>query len=400
MNMAQAPSSALPSTSSPGAILGLVRSGAASSRADIARLVGISASTAATRVDELIRHGYLRAAGAGDSQGGRRPQRVEVSPESGVVGAADLGTNHASLAIFDMAGTLLDERHLDMTIADGPRSILAWVLAQLQEMTASQKGDAGIRGLALALPGPVDAGTGLLVSPSRMPGWNGVDAGAIMTELAGVPTLVDNDANLMTLGEHSLVTSRVDHMVFVKAGSGIGCGVIAAGKLHRGSHGMAGDISHVSVAGAPNVLCSCGRYDCLDVVASGAAIVTGLRAAGVDVEDTAHVLRLANDAHPLATRMLRDAGTRTGNVLATIVNFFNPEQLVLGGNLSQAEAFVAGVRSAIYTQCLPMATDHLEIVVSRAGKLGGVRGAAQLILDHLFDGDVVDQVVRGKSPVA
>jgi predicted NBD/HSP70 family sugar kinase len=367
------------STATAGAILRLVRSGVATSRAEIARAAGISPSTAAARVDELIALGVLRAAGSGESQGGRPPQRVEIAPGSGVVGTADLGTNHASLAVFDMAGALLAERHGEIAIADGPDAILARVLAQLRDLAGEQE----MRGIAIALPGPVST-SGQLVSPSRMPGWNGVDVAARMTGLAGIPALADNDANLMTLGEHGTVPAA-EQLVFVKAGSGIGCGVIAGGRLHRGSHGMAGDISHVSVPDAGGVLCSCGRYDCLDAVASGAAIVTALRAAGVEVEDTAHVIRLAQDAHPLATRTLREAGTRTGNVLATIVNFFNPELLVLGGNLSQAEAFVAGVRSAIYTQCLPMVTDHLEIAVTRAGTLAGVRGAARLILDHLFD---------------
>jgi len=391
--MAQSPAAPLQSPSSPGAILRLVRSGAATSRAEVARVAGISASTAAARVDDLVRLGYLREAGTGESRGGRKPQLLEISPKSGAVGGVDLGTNHASFGLFDMGGTLLSERHLDMTIADGPDSVLRWVLDQLRDLAAEQPEPPTLRGIAVALPGPVDSRTGLLVSPSRMPGWNGVDVAALLGRLAGVPALVDNDANLMSLGEYSLAEAPVQHLVFVKAGSGIGCGVIAGGRLHHGSHGMAGDISHVSVPDAPHVLCGCGRYDCLDVIASGAAIVANLREAGVEVEDTAAVLHLAQDAHPLTTRMLRDAGMRTGNVLATIVNFFNPDQLVLGGNLSQAEAFVAGVRSAIYTQCLPMATDHLEIVVSRAGKLGGVRGAAQLVLDHLFDTEVVAQFV-------
>ncbi|HEY4267155.1 MAG TPA: ROK family transcriptional regulator [Galbitalea sp.] len=391
--MTTSPAAPLPSPSSQGVILRLVRSGAATSRAEVARIAGISASTAAARVDELVRLGYLREAGTGESRGGRKPQLLEISPSSGVVGGVDLGTNHASFGLFDMSGTLLSERHLDMSIADGPDSVLRWVLAQLHELAAAQPESPTLRGIAVALPGPVNSQTGLLISPSRMPGWNGVDVAAVLGGLSGVPTLVDNDANLMSLGEYSLAETPVQHLVFVKAGSGIGCGVIAGGRLHHGSHGMAGDISHVSVPDAPHVLCGCGRYDCLDVIASGAAIVANLREAGVEVEDTDAVLHLAQDAHPLTTRMLRDAGMRTGNVLATIVNFFNPDQLVLGGNLSQAEAFVAGVRSAIYTQCLPMATDHLEIVVSRAGKLGGVRGAAQLILDHLFDTEVVSQFV-------
>jgi predicted NBD/HSP70 family sugar kinase len=115
---------------------------------------------------------------------------------------------------------------------------------------------------------------------------------------------------------------------------------------------------------------------CLDAVASGAAIVEGLRSAGVELADTVELLQFAHDAHPLATRMLREAAIRTGNVLATIVNFFNPDAVVLGGNMSRSEAFVAGLRSAIYSMCLPMATDQLDIAVSAAGRLGGVQGAA------------------------
>ena len=371
------------SAASAAALLRLVRDGAANSRAELARMAGISPSTAATRVEELLRLGLLRDVGAGRSRGGRRPQHLEYMPAPGVVGVADLGASHASLAVFDLLGTLVAEREDPIAIADGPDAVLQIVLGRLRELA----GDAALRGIALSLPGPVDATQRRMVSPSRMPGWNGVDVAARMSELAGVPALADNDANLMAVGE-AAAAPGIEHLVFVKAGSGIGCGVIADGRLHRGAHGMAGDISHVSVPDAGHVLCSCGRYDCLDAVASGAAIVGALRDAGLVVEDMTTVLRLANDADPLVTRMLREAGTRTGNVLATIVNFFNPAVLALGGHLSQAEAFVAGVRSAIYTQCLPMATDHLEIVVTRAGRLGGAHGAARRILDELFEQDM------------
>lgn len=394
--MSRRPSAALPANpSSHGGILDLVRSGAASSRADVARRSGLSASTAAARIEELIAHGYLREAGQGKSQGGRRPRKLEVCPGEGVVAAVDLGTHHASFGLFDMGGNLVAERHRDVDIATGPRSVLRWVLDQSQDMVAlDSSAHQSLRGIALGLPGPVDSLTGLLVSPSRMPGWNGIDAAALLSELSGVPVHVDNDANLMTLGEYVSMGDDPQYVVFMKAGSSIGCGVISAGSLHHGHHGMAGDISHVAVADAPPVVCSCGRIGCLDAVAGGAAIIDALQAAGVDVADTGELLALANDAHPLATRLLREAGTRTGGVLATIVNFFNPQRLVLGGKLSQAEAFVAGVRSAIYTQCLPMATDQLEIVVSRTGQLGGVLGAGRAMLDHLFDPNVVNQTIQ------
>jgi predicted NBD/HSP70 family sugar kinase len=106
------------------------------------------------------------------------------------------------------------------------------------------------------------------------------------------------------------------------------------------------------------------------------------------------VLALARDAHPRATLMLREAGLRTGSVLATIMNFFNPQRLVLGGILGEAEAFVAGVRSAIYSDCLPMITDQLDIAVSVAKDQAGIRGAGRLILDELFEPSRVNLVVR------
>ena len=370
---------------SAGAMLGLIRSGQARSRAEIARVTGLSPTTVAQRVDVLIDAGYVREAGMGVSQGGRRPRALEVDATTGVVCAIDLGSQHATFGLLDLSGRLIATRRERIDIADGVEPILAWMVGVADALVA-EHAEPGqrLRGYGIGVPGPVDSRTRTLVSPSRMPGWNGVDVAAAVTDLTGLPTVVDNDANLMALGEHGLDRSVAD-LVFVKVGSSIGCGVIASGSLHHGHHGMAGDISHVTVPDAPSVLCSCGRTGCLDAVAGGRAIVRALRDAGVQVDSVDDVLALARDAHPLATRMLREAGTRVGRVLATIMNFFNPQRLVLGGILGEAEAFVAGVRSAIYLECLPMITDELEIVVSQAKEQAGILGAGGLVLDRIFD---------------
>jgi len=370
---------------SAGAMLGLIRSGQARSRAEIARVTGLSPTTVAQRVDVLIDAGYVREAGMGVSQGGRRPRALEVDPTTGVVCAVDLGSQHATFGLLDLSGRLIATRRERIDIAEGVEPILTWMVGVADALVA-EHAEPGqrLRGYGIGVPGPVDSHTRTLVSPSRMPGWNGVDVAAAVTDLTGLPTVVDNDANLMALGEHGLDRSVAD-LVFVKVGSSIGCGVIASGSLHHGHHGMAGDISHVTVPDAPPVLCSCGRTGCLDAVAGGRAIVRALRDAGVQVDSVDDVLALARDAHPLATRMLREAGTRVGRVLATIMNFFNPQRLVLGGILGEAEAFVAGVRSAIYLECLPMITDELEIVVSQAKEQAGILGAGGLVLDRIFD---------------
>lgn len=336
-----APPASAVSTSGPGGVLDLVRSGRAASRADIARHTGLSPSTVAQRVDGLLAAGFLREAGEGVSHGGRRPRALEVDPSTGVVVAADLGSHHATFGLFDLAGRLLASRTDAMDIAAGPDHVLGWIAAVAEELrVAHAEPGQALRGFGIGLPGPVDSTTGRMVSPSRMPGWNGLDVASELRARTGLTAVADNDANLMALGEYGALGGDTDQLVFVKAGSSIGCGIVAFGGVYRGHHGMAGDISHVTVPGVPEVLCSCGRIGCLDAVAGGAAIVQALRREGVDVADTRDILALARDAHPLATLMLREAGLRTGGVLATIMNFFNPQRLVLGGILGDRKSVV------------------------------------------------------------
>jgi predicted NBD/HSP70 family sugar kinase len=374
---------------SPGAVLQLIRSGEVSSRATLAKHLGVSASTAGLRVQALIDHGYVRETADGQTSGGRRPRHLTLRPDYGEVVAVDLGTHHATVARFDMSGTLLSHLMKNVRIADGPDAVLGWVNSLLERAPEARR----LRGVTIGVPGPVDARSGRVVSPSRMPGWHRVQVAAEMTR-HGPPTtvLVENDANLMALGEHTVAPA--DHMVFVKAGAGIGCGVIASGGLHRGSVGAAGDISHLPVPGREDVECSCGRTGCLEAVASGAALVRDLNAAGIDVREPTEVVALAGDAEPTATRLLREAGRATGELLATVVNFFNPDALVIGGQLGRAEPFVASLRAAVFERCLPMATEELQVRASQTGYLAGVTGGARLMIEHLLDPERVNDVVE------
>lgn len=381
------------STPSAGELFRLVQNGRAQSRADLSRLTGLSASTVAMRVDELMTHGYLEETGHGASKGGRRPRMLAVRAGETAVAAIDLGERHVTYVLMNRRGDVLADASRPLSLLDGPRSVLADIWAAVREL-AAEYGGIRIEGVAMSLPGPVDSRDGRLLAPMRMPGWNGVVVADVLREITGLPTHVENDANAMAMGEFVERGQRVSELVFVKAGSGIGCGIVAGGELYRGFRGVAGDISHVALADAPPVICSCGRVGCLDVVASGAAIVDALRETGVAVDHLEDVLALAIDAHPRATGLLREAGQRTGEVLATIINFFNPQVLAIGGQLATADAFVAGVRQAIYTLCLPMSTDLLEISISAAGPLGGARGVGDALLAALLEPAQIDQQLR------
>jgi predicted NBD/HSP70 family sugar kinase len=196
--------------------------------------------------------------------------------------------------------------------------------------------------------------------------------------------VVENDANLMALGEHVSSPHPVRHSVTVKAGSAIGSGIVVDGVVYRGSDGAAGDFSHARVPAGGAIPCSCGNTGCLETIASGAALVRVLQEAGRDVTDTAQVIRLARSGDPEATTLVRTAGRHLGEVLCTVVNFFNPGAVFLGGGLSTVEPFVAAVRSQLYEGCHPLVTQRLLIARASAGADAGLVGAGRSVLDRVL----------------
>lgn len=383
-------------TTTAGELFRLIRTDKAQSRADLARITGLSASTVALRVDELVRAGYIEEVGRGESRGGRRPRVLAVRNGETVVAGADLGEQHVTITLVNRSGDVVATAEESVSLLDGVERVVATVWQRTQAL-AEESGGVSVEGIGMSLPGPVDARTSRLLAPMRMPGWNGVDVGEVLAAATGLPVLVENDANAMALGEFIERGGVDEQLVYVKAGSGIGCGIVLGGDVYRGFRGVAGDISHVALHDAPRVICSCGRVGCLDVVASGSAIVDALRQTQDSVNSLDDVLALAENAHPQATSLLREAGARVGEVLATIINFFNPRVLALGGRLATADAFVAGIRQALFTLCLPMSTDFLEIAVSRSGPVGGARGVAWALLESILEASRIDEDLRART---
>lgn len=374
----------------PRELLRWVATGAAVSRADLSRLSGLSPSTVSQRVEALISQGLLEEAGAGQSRGGRRPRQLAVPTGGAVVGAIDLGAHHARVGALDLSGRVVQARTLPVRIEDGPEAVLGALLNEVAtlvggEPAASRGGSAtrALRGVGIGIPGPVQHSTGRIVSPSRMPGWNGFDVAAFCAGRVDVPVIVDNDANLMALGAHRTAHSELDHAVYIKAGTGIGSGVISSGRLHRGAQGSAGDISHCRVVADPAPPCTCGNAGCLEAVASGAALVTALREQGVPVSDLTGVIRLIDDGDRQATALARQAGRAVGEILAVVVNFFNPQVVAIGGRLADCEPLLASMRATLYERCLPLATQTLLIERVAAGQDLGITGAAHLVIDHV-----------------
>jgi predicted NBD/HSP70 family sugar kinase len=382
-------------SSGAGVVLRLVREGRASTRAEIVALTGLARSTVTQRVDQLLAERLLVPAGEAASTGGRPASVLAFNRGAGVVLAGDLGATHSRLALTDLGGEILGEAAEDVPIADGPDRVLDWLEGAFDSLLTSAgrtRGD--VRGVGVGVPGPVEFATGRPVAPPIMPGWDNYPVAERLGARYGAPVLVDNDVNIMALGEHWAHWRGTEHLLLVKVGTGIGCGIVAGGRIHRGAQGAAGDLGHIQITSDAAVVCRCGNVGCLEAVAGGAAMAGQLRALGLDAADGRDVVTLVRAGRPEAVRVVREAGRVLGSVLATSVNLFNPGVIVIGGDLSHAEEhLLAGVREVVYQRSLPLATRSLRIVRSRLDERAGVVGAAVMVIEHVLSPDAVDDAL-------
>ncbi|MFC7430947.1 MULTISPECIES: ROK family protein [unclassified Agrococcus] len=381
-----------PHPTSAGVLLQHFLDGRARTRAELVEATGLGRATVAARTDALVAAGLLRPAGATTSTGGRPPSMLAFDPSGGTIVAFDFGARHASVAVTDLAATVLASISLALDVADGPVAALDAAIAHASALLQSAGRDvASIVGVGVGVPGPVEHATGRPVNPPIMPGWDRFDIPQHVQRAFPVPVLVDNDVNILALGEHAASGGRHGDLVFVKVATGIGAGIIAGGVLQRGADGAAGDLGHIRVPYSPSPLRTPEDERDLEAIASGTAIAEVLASRGIAATTSEHVVALLRAGDADAHEVTREAGRVLGEALALVVSLHNPAVIVLGGSIARAgEQLLAGVREVVYRRSIPLATQHLSIVQSQGGALAGARGAAILVRQHVLSPALVD----------
>lgn len=382
------------SAHSPGVydLLKLLRDGRPRTRADLVDETGLTRGTVSLRVDTLRALGLVVPFADAASTGGRPSARIVFNPSVGVVGAVDLGATYALVALCDLAGTVLTSERSALDITDGPEPVLGLVCEQIRVLLARIHRDpSDLLAIGIGVPGPVEHSTGRPSNPPIMPGWDGFDVPREIQRVFSVPVLVDNDVNVMALGEYSTHQPPIEDMIFVKIATGIGSGIISEDRLQRGANGTAGDIGHISVTRGAGVTCRCGNVGCLEAVAAAPAIAAVLRTLGEPAESSADIVNLVRAGNLKAIQAVRQAGRDVGEVLNMCVSIVNPSAILIGGSLSKAgEHLLAGIREVVYGRSAPLATKHLSIEQSHGGDEVGVRGASMLAIERVLDPETLE----------
>ncbi len=389
-------------TNSEKELLDLIRKNGEFSKADLIVYSEFSRTKVTSCIDSLLNKKIIISKNGTDYTGGRRSKKFSLNGELGLVAGVDIGATSIDLGIADFSGKFLARYSESALVQDGPIKILGRACSMLEKMLQENAlSPEKLNGIGIGVPGPVDFSVGTLVSPPIMPGWDCYPIIQMVQQwFPSANVVVDNDVNVMALGEINQGAGQgVDNLVFVKIGTGIGAGIICEGNLYRGSSGCAGDIGHVSV-NKSGPLCHCGNRGCLEAYAGGPAIaeraLTEAQAGRSPIllkyfEKNGNVLRTedvgdaAREGDALAIEVIRESGQYIGDVLAGLVNFFNPEMIVIGGGVRNlGNLLLSSIRQTVLHRSTSLATRDLHIVFSETGPDAGVIGAVNLAMDYMF----------------
>jgi glucokinase-like ROK family protein len=383
-------------------VIRALRRSTQTSRAEIAHITGWSRAKTSQEVNTLIEKGFLVEVGEGISNGGRKPRLLHFNKDIGYIVGVDIGATSIEVALADVNGSILRRVAEAADVRQPPEELLGRCSLLILDLVLTQ----GIRpeqilGIGVGVPGPVDFTRGVLVAPPLMPDWENYPIRNFFKEtFQSAFVVVDNDVNIMALGEQrSGDAADLDHFLMIKIGTGIGCGIMAAGKIHRGSDGCAGDIGHICVD-KQGPICRCGNRGCLEAMAAGPAIAEKAMQAARDgkselllkmmennhgVLTPEHVNTACREGDEAALEIIRASGQMIGDVLAGLVNFFNPSHIFIGGGIANfGNHLLIAIKRAVLRRSLPLATTNLAISFSRSGPDAGVIGAIMLALEYLF----------------
>ena len=374
-----------------GHILNQLKLDGALSRAELSRKTGLSRSTCSALVDELLAAQLVVELGKDRSSGGRRPTLVDINYTAGRAIGIKVMPDSVVGALVDLTGKVLEDRQRTFSADDGHRACVSAVADTVAAL--SRSGSAGttpILGIGIGMGGRIDYHTGTLLESSILP-WRNLPFASLVEEKTGIPVYLENDVNTFALGENHFGAGKPyrDYLC-ITLGQGIGAGIVIDDRLYKGAHHGAGEFGHTKIVAGPEARrCTCGEYGCLEAYASTPAILADAReriAAAVPdgIGDTAAMEALgqaARNGDSRAAAVFEDAGRQLGIGLSTMVNVFDPEVILVGGEgTAYADLLEPAFRDALRENTVYSLADEIPVIVLPYEPDMWARGLAAMVM--------------------
>jgi glucokinase-like ROK family protein len=386
-------------------VLSLIREKNEISRADIVKITGLSAPTVTRVVESLINDEKLVCqVGKGDSKGGRPPIMVQFEGENNFVIGVDLGTTNIRGALSNLNAQLVSEIEVPTEADSGFDNVIKKVSTVIEKLVLHPVVKSRrIFGVGMAVAGLINRRNNIVeFSPDFE--WFDADILSALKTKIDIPIVFDNVSRVMALGELWYGIGReIKDFIFVNLGYGIGAGIIIDGKPFFGSEGMSGEFGHMTMEMGSAVRCKCGKFGCLEALASGRGIAL---AAARELESGAEsvlpglcggdfsklsaemVFRSATEGDQTSLRVFHKTAEYIGIGIASLIDLFNPQAIVIGGGVSRSgDEFLDRIRQTAKTHVIQRHNNFVKIISATYGADAAVMGSVSLILEKMLTFD-------------
>ncbi len=297
----------------------------------------------------------------------------------------DLGGTFVKIGLLNPNMKMLEKESISTKKYSNRLSLLKEMVRQVNELLDKRnirKNE--VLGIGIGVPGPVDVNKGLVHFLPNIPGWKNFPLKRWMQETAGIKTFIDNDVNVITLGEWKLGAGRgSEDMICITLGTGVGGGLILDGKMYRGSSFLAGEIGHMPI-NEHGSKCSCTGRGCLEKYVGNRNILAIARSKVSPHITLEGLSKLSKQGNKKAIKVWQDVGEKVGVVLSGVVNLLNPKKIVVGGGVSNAgKVLFDSINKTVKSRAMPNHSRAVKILKAQLGSDAGILGAAILVKENL-----------------
>lgn len=369
------------------------------SNPEICMLTNMSSPSVQKVLNELITDGLVREEGTGQSIGGRRPLLYGLNPDGRIILGMNIGHKSTQGAVFNIKNQIIGQffhLHEHMT---NTYDFLEKLTSFIQKMIAETGADfEKVLGVGIGITGLTNPATGMSYSYLN---FGEKPLKQILEENLGKPVYLDNDARIMALGEYAFGLAKGrNNVLCVNIGSGIGLGMILNGRLYQGNSGFAGEFGHLKLA-EDGPLCICGKKGCLETMASGEALMRLVKE-GIEAGKQTMIMQLVqNDPDKITPALIVEAarmgdqcsidalsqlGEYLGKGLASLIHLFNPEAIILGGEVAAARNFLVDpIQHTLNKYAIFQIKSDTTILTSDFGEGSALYGALALVMENIFE---------------
>ncbi len=369
-------------------ILQLIKESSPISRADIANQTGLNKGTVSSSVSELLDNELILELGPGLSNGGRKPVMLLFNQEAGYSIGIDIGVNYILAILTDLQGTIVYEKQID--IDEFPFPTATQVLFSLIDelLSVTPKSPYGVIGIGIGVPGMINKDGEILLAPNL--NWKNVTISKLIEEKYNIPVTIHNEANAGAYGEKRFGAGQEHRdVIYISVGIGIGVGLILNNQLYLGQHGLSGELGHMTID-KDGPVCTCGNKGCWELFASEKALVRKGKEAGLTPLNQKPlsletIVQLAEKGDQQTIELIQLIGKNLAIGINTIINVFNPEQIIIGNRLAVLHKWLSDdIQNHLEQSSLSNQSSATQLQFSKLEKRSAALGVAAFSSEHFI----------------